>query len=428
MKKQGRREFLKTVAAAGAGSMLTGFRGYSSQNNSFFGKELNSNPASILKVAIIGCGIRGTSAAINAGFAEKNIRIVALADVFADKITRSVEHLKENLGSRLVLDEKATFVGFDSYLKALDTKPDVVILATPPQFRPTHIEACVQAGTHMFIEKPVAVDIPGLVRARQALATAAQKKLSVVSGLCYRYDRAVREIMNQIHQGALGTIIALESRYHRQAWGYTSKQPHWSEMEHQLRNWPNFVWLSGDATLEILIHNLDLMSWALGGKYPVVATGLGGKEISTVGGIFDHHSMTYEYDDGKKLFASCRAMAGCGTEFTNIVYGSQGRASITDYEITGEKPWQYKGPAPDMYQNQMNELISSIRSTTPLNDGEFLVNSTAMGIMGRLACYTGLPVTWSMLWESQQNLSPEKLEFGAAPNEAVAVPGKTRFL
>jgi predicted dehydrogenase len=308
----------------------------------------------------------------------------------------------------------------------------VVLLATPPAFRPMQIEKAVAAGVHVFAEKPVACDAQGVRRVRAACAAAKAKKLNVVSGLCYRYEDGRRELMHNIHEGAIGEILVIQGDYLTgELWSHP-RQPAWSDLEWQLRNWLYFPWLSGDLIAEQHIHTLDVMAWLKKDVYPVRAYSLGGRQKRTdaqFGCVYDHFATVYEWQDGTRGYSHCRQQNGCFPHVNEIVIGNEGKADVFKKKITGKHEWQFSGKARDMYQAEHDELFRAIRSGKPINNGEYMCNSTLMAIMGRLAGYTGQQVTWEQAENSQELLMPEKLSFDAPlPVPAVAIPGMTKLV
>jgi myo-inositol 2-dehydrogenase/D-chiro-inositol 1-dehydrogenase len=280
------------------------------------GRAPGASPGDTLRVGLVGCGGRGTGAAAQALAADSNVRLVALGDVFPDRLQGSRETLRKQpeIGPKVDVPDERCFVGFDAYRRVIDSGVDVVLLATPPHFRPLHIQAAVAAGKHLFVEKPVAVDAPGVRAVLAACAEARTRKLAVVSGLAMRYSYGHREAMRRIHDGALGRIRTLQAIDLRGPLWVKPRQPGWTDMEYQMRNWYYFTWLSGDFNVEQHIHLLDLCAWAMKDEYPVSALGIGGRQVRTgpeYGNIFDHHSVLYEYAGGAKLHAYCRQQAGC---------------------------------------------------------------------------------------------------------------------
>jgi predicted dehydrogenase len=426
-----RRDFLKTSAAAAATAAT----------------YLSSVPAvhaggnDVVRVGLIGCGSerggRGRGAAENCVKAGPNVQLVAMADLFPDHLEYTRKVFQRDLGDKFAVKDDACFTGWNAYQQLLERKDvDVVILATPPAFRPLHLKAAVAAGKHVFCEKPVAVDAPGCRAVMEACNEAKQKGLSLVSGLCWRYDRAMRETMKQVHDGAIGELVTLQCTYNTHGLWHVGRKPEWSDVEWQLRNWLYFTWLSGDHNVEQHIHSLDKMAWAMKDEYPVKAVGLGGRQVRTdpkYGNIFDHHAVVYEYKNGVRLFSSCRQQDGTALDVSDNLVGTRGvchidaikgLGSIRPHE--GGSPWR-SGKGEDMYQQEHNELIASIRNGKPINNGEYMTKSTLMAIMGRMATYTGQVITWEMAWNSKENLAPAKYEFGPMSVPAVARPGVTKF-
>jgi predicted dehydrogenase len=416
-----RRDFL---AAAAAGAVALGSAPF-----------VHAAGSDTLRIGLIGCGGRGTGAATQALHADSNVKLVALGDVFEDHLQAKLNILRNDpdVGAKVDVKPDHCFVGFDAYKQVLASDVDVVILTTPPHFRPLHIKAAVAAGKHIFCEKPVAVDAPGVRSVIESCKEAKKKNLAVVSGLCYRYQHAKREVMDKVHEGAVGDIRALHCTYNTGfLWNYP-RQKGWSDMEWQLRNWLYFTWLSGDHNVEQHIHSLDKMMWAMKDVPPKKCVGTGGRQVRTdpalFGNIFDHHSVAYEWDNGLKLFAYCRQQDGCAQEVSDFVIGTKGIADIQHHKITGETAWASKIDArqDDMYQNEHDELFASIRKGEPINNGDYMTQSTLMAIMGRMSTYTGQVITWEMAMSSKEDLTPPKYEFGDLPVAPVAHPGVTKF-
>jgi predicted dehydrogenase len=428
-----RRDFLKASAAAAATAAT----------------YLSTVPAvhaggdDTIRVGLIGCGSprggRGRGAAFNCVHAGPNVKLVAMADLFPDHLDYTRGELKKTIGDRFAVADDHCFTGWNAYQQLLDQKDvDLVILATPPGFRPLHLRAAVAAGKHIFCEKPVAVDAPGCRAVREAVNEARQKGLALVSGLCWRYDTAMRETMKQVHDGAIGELVSLQCTYNTHGLWNVGRDPGWSDMEWQLRNWLYFAWLSGDHNVEQHIHSLDKMAWALKDEYPVKAVGLGGRQVRTdpmYGHIFDHHSVVYEFKDGVRLFSNCRQQDNCAQDVSDNLVGTKGvchidasKAQGTIRPHGGGSPWRSGKGDVDMYQNEHNELIASIRAGKPINNGDYMTKSTMLAIMGRMATYTGQVITWEMAWNSKENLTPEKYEFGSLAVAPVAKPGVTKFV
>jgi predicted dehydrogenase len=391
----------------------------------------------ILRIGLIGCGSRGTGAAEQALKADKDVKLVAMADAFEDRLKQSLALLQkdEQLAAKIDVKPKNCFVGFDAYKQVIESGVDVVLLTTPPGFRPMHLEAAVEAGKHVFCEKPVAVDAPGV---RSVLATcelAKKKELSVVSGLCLRYDNGFRETVRRLHDGAAGKILSLQANDLRGTNWVRDRLPGTNEMEYQMRNWYNFTWLCGDFNVEQHVHFLDVCAWVMQNEYPVRAVGTGGRQARTgpdTGHIYDHFSVVYEYANGVKLFSQCRQQKGCKNDISAHVVGTKGTALLSERRkglaIRTATEWFYDGPTNDMYQTEHDELFASIRSGNPINNGEYMAWSTLLAIMGRMAAYTGQEITWKQALESKEALRPSEYSWGGKPPPAeIAIPGRTRF-
>ncbi len=404
-----RREFLKRSSLIVAGSTLAGTLGAA--------RSVHAAGDDTLKVGLIGCGGRGTGAAGNALGADPNVKLTAMADTFADQIEKSLEQLRPNFADKIAVSDDHKFVGFDAYEKLLATDVDVVLLTTSPHFRPIHLKAAVAAGKHVFCEKPVAVDAPGIHSVLATVAEAKRKNLAVVSGLCYRYDLPKRELIQRVRDGAIGDIRTIHTSYNGGTLWHKGRQPQWSDMEFQVRNWLYFTWLSGDFNVEQHVHSLDKAAWALGDEHPLQAYGLGGRQVRTgdeYGQVFDHMAVVYEFPSGVRVFANCRQMAGCSVDVSDHLFGTKGTAEMQRAAIEGENPWTYRGKKPNMYDVEHQEMFASIRSGNPINNGHYMANSTMMGIMGRMVCYTGQTLTWDQCLGSKEDLSPPKYEWGPA--------------
>ncbi|RMH01476.1 MAG: gfo/Idh/MocA family oxidoreductase [Planctomycetota bacterium] len=430
--RSSRRSFLRTGAAATgalyAGAALPAGLG--------LGRFLaGAGSSEILRVGLVGCGGRGGGAVVNALNADPATKLVALGDTFADRVEAKYQALKQSgVGDRVEVDDEHKFAGFDAYKHVIDSC-DVVCLATSPHFRPQHVEYAVEKGVHLFVEKPVATDAKGVRRMRAACEAAAAKGLSVVSGLCYRYQFAKQETFKRVHDGAIGDILTLQCTYntgtlwHR---GTQKEHPEWSDMEYQIRNWLYFTWLSGDHIAEQHIHSLDKVLWAMRDVPPARITSTGGRIQRTdpkYGNVYDHFNTVYEWENGVKAFSSCRQMAGCSTDVSDYAFGTKGVAALQHHRITGENPWRWRGEGPDdMYQNEHDALFRSIRAGEPINNGDYMCKSTLMAIAGRMAAYTGQTLTWQQVENSQLDLTPPAYEWGDLEVAPVAVPGVTKFV
>ncbi len=419
-----RRHFLQTSSAMLAGGAMAG--------SLAIGRSAHAAGSDILKVGLIGCGGRGSGAASNALNADPNIKIIAMADAFDDRLQASRARLAKIGGERFDVPDERCFVGFDAYRQLIDIKDiDVVLMATPPHFRPMQYRYAVEAGKHIFIEKPVGVDAPGIRSVMETNELAKKKGISVVSGLCWRYDHGVRETIKRLLDGAVGQIVAIQENYNTGTLWHRGHKPEWSEMEYQMRNWMYFTWLSGDHITEQHIHSLDKASWLMGDKPPVRATGLGGRQVRTGeqwGNIFDHHAVVYEYANGVKVFSYTRQQAGATSDVEDYVLGSKGSAKVLKNEIQGEKKWRFRGAKPNMYDVEHKELFASIRAGKPIFNGDYMATSSMLAIMGRMVTYTGKTLTWDQCINSKLDLSPAKYEWADLEMRPVAMPGKTPFV
>jgi predicted dehydrogenase len=423
-----RRDFLQQSTTAIAAGSLAGMLSST--------RMVHAAGNETLKVGLIGCGGRGNGAAGNALSADQNVQLTVMADLFEDRVRAARDQLRVGLESqgakdKFAVDDDHIFHGFDAYKQVMETDVDVVILATPPHFRPLHLAAAVAAGKHVFCEKPVAVDAPGVRRVLETVQQAKEKNVSIVSGLCWRYDLGVRETVNRIKDGAIGDLIAINTNYLAGTLWHRGRKPEWSEMEFQLRNWLYFTWLSGDHIVEQHVHSLDKALWLMNDELPARCFGLGGRQVRTDpkwGNIYDHHAVCYEYPNGLKVFAYTRQMSDCFNQVDDFIYGTQGTAQLLDFSIRGKESWKYSGPQPSMYDVEHQELFAGIRSGNHLNNGVYMARSTMMAIMGRMACYTGELIDAERAMNSTEDLTPESYELGDSQVPAVAMPGRTKFV
>jgi len=426
-KELSRRRFISTTALATAGTLAAAGIVTSCQNK---GKArlpvlLNEAPdGRPLKAGLIGCGGRGTGAAINFLDAGPNLQITALGDVFRDKLDQCREQLKGKKGVG-VADENC-FVGFDCYEKVIDSGVDVVLLTTPPHFRPAHVEAAVNAGKHIFMEKPCAVDPVGARRVLVASERAKERGLCIVSGTIRRSQKDFMETQRRVTNGEIGEIVSAHIIRNGGSLWVIRRQPGWTDMEYMLRNWANFCWLSGDHIVEQFIHEIDVMNWHLG-KNPVKAIGWGGRQRRVTGDQYDFFSIEYIYDNGMHTHCAARQITGCSNLTKQFIVGTKGFADArgTLYNLKGEEIWKYPKPAEDdpdqtwavkdpFVQEHIN-LVTAIRTGNIINDAEDQVNSTLITIMGRMSAYTGKDVTWDEVLNSDLYLGPKTYEWGPVP-------------
>jgi len=418
-----RRQFLNVAGTAAVTAPLV-------LNSSL---NARAQEGSTLRVGLVGCGGRGTGAAAQALNADKNVKLVAMADAFEDRLEGSLKTLQaEKVASKLDVPEENRFVGFDSYKKVIE-RVDVVLLATPPHFRPMHIKAAVDAGKHIFAEKPVAVDAQGVRAVLAACEEAKKKKLAVVSGLCLRFSESYIEMIKRIHNGEIGDIRAMQINDFRGPIWVKPRQPGWTDMQYHMKNWYYFTWLSGDFNVEQHVHMLDLCSWAIG-EYPVSAIGTGGRAVRTgpeYGNIYDHHSVIYEYKNGVKLFAACRQQQGCAPDISSTVIGSKGTAYFSSrgsYILT-DKRERFDGERDNIYQIEHDVLFRGVRKNEVTNNGDYMSKSTLLAILGRMATYTGQKVTWEQAMNSPEDLTPSSYDWnGTPPPSEIAIPGMTKLV
>ncbi len=404
-----------------------------------------------IKIGLIGCGGRGTGAALDAlgaatkviypneGYhtedvteqsriAHKNVTILAMADLFEDRLERSRAQIAK-LG--IEIPKERRFTGFEGY-KALLAIPEInyVILATPPHFRPQHLMAAIEAGKHVFMEKPAAVDVPGVRLVMKAGELAKQKQLGIAAGTQRRHDRGYQETIKRIHDGAIGEIVYAKCYWNGGQIWVIDREPGWSDMEWQVRNWNYFTWLSGDHIVEQHVHNLDVINWVLGAHPVRAVAGLGGRQVRTGdrhGHIYDHFAVEFEYPNGVSVFSQCRQINGCQNLVAETVIGSLGSSNCAN-RIDPKKgdAWRYKGPS-EAYRLTHQDLIASIVARRPINEAQAVAESTMTGILGREAVYSGQAVTWDQAMASETRLGPAEYALGAHPMPPVAMPGRYRF-
>jgi len=433
-----RRKFLSNTALGaigtiGAAGFLASCVGSEKKGAEFKLPEmLNVAPdGKVLKAGLIGCGGRGTGAAINFLDAGPNLQIVALGDVFQDKLDVCRATLKKE--RNVEIDDAKCFTGFDSYQKVIDSGVDIVLLVTPPHFRPVHVEAAVNAGKHVFMEKPVAVDPVGARSVLISSKKAAQMGLSMVSGTIRRVQKDYMETYRRVMNGEIGEIVGANIVRNGGALWAKNRLPEWTDMEYMLRNWPNFCWLSGDHIVEQFIHEVDVMNWFVG-KIPVKAMGWGGRQRRVSGDQYDFFSVEYVYDNGMQTHCAARQVNGCSNLKQEMITGTKGFADCngTIFDLKGNIVWKYEYPkegdtdltwkVKDPYVQEHINLVTAIRTGKPISDAEAQVNSTLITIMGRMSAYTGKDVTWEEMLNSNLSLGPKTYAMGPVPNIPETVP------
>ena len=393
----------------------------------------------IIRIGMVGCGGRCAGAANQAMTADSGVRLVAMCDLFLDRVHAKREDLKAGKGDQVMVDNAHCFTGFDGYQQVIDGV-DVVLIANAAKFHPLHLKAAVEAGKHVFVEKPHAIDPAGIHTVKAACELAKQKKLSVQSGLHSRHHPGYIETIQRIHDGAIGEVVAIEENFLRAPYGVIAREPGLNEVQFQCSTQYHFNWLSGDDVVQSLVHNLDRASWVLHEQTPVKAHGLGGRASmfdEIYGNVFDHHSVIYELANGVRIYAFCRTETGCYNESSSIVLGSKGRASILASRIWGDANWRWQGQG-NPYQIEHDKLFAAIRSGIPINSGDYMARSTLMAIMGQISCYTGKEVTWEQILHSTFYYPPQPNEcrfdmeppvkLGPDGSYPVPIPGRTKLI
>ncbi len=386
---------------------------------------------SIIKVGLVGCGGRGSGAAVNSMEADPNVRIVALGDLSDKAISNCRRSLARNYKTQMQVTDEQCFTGIDNYKQVLASDIDVILLAAPPHYRPEHFAASVDAGKHIFCEKPVATDAAGVRRIVESCKQAEGKQLNVVSGLCWRYHTGMQEIIARIHDGQIGEVVASQANYLTSPVWMKTREPGESEMQYQMRNWYNYIWLSGDHIVEQFIHSIDKALWLHNDVPPVRAIGMGGRQLrsdETQGNIYDHFAVVYEWADGTKTFANTRQMENCFVQVEDFVSGTDGTARLCEGVIEGKNKWMHSGDVVQMHQAEQNEMFRAIRGERErINNGDYMCKSTLMSILGREACYTGASLTYEEVANSTQDFRPASYDGGEAPQVIVPQPGAYRF-
>jgi len=436
-----RRGFLKKTSLTLAGAALAGAmtaRARAAEQNT-------------LKIALVGCGGRGTGAAVNALSTQGPTQLVAMADVFAQRLQTSLDALSKQFARQVDVPPERQFLGMDAYKKAIDliAPGGVVLLATAPAFRPIHVEYAVAKGCHVFMEKSFAVDAPGVRRVLKAGQVAKKKNLKVAGGLMSRHYKPLEEAVEQLHRGLIGEVITCWAyREHAQV-GLLPKSPGMSEMAHQIRNYSNFTWLNGSFILDWLIHNIDVCCWCKD-AWPVSAQGQGGRQVRTEKDqLFDHYSVEYSFPDGSRLLAQARHMDNCWGFFGDVIHGTKGSAVLGEgiaqprlfkgYRQTPENViWKYTGSPCDAYQTEHDLFFQAIREDKPYNEAERSAYAAMAGILGRMAAESGQMITWEQAMASDIELaegldhytmdSDPPVRPNAEGRYPVAMPGQTKVL
>lgn len=433
-----RRDFFKTSSSLAAGGLIL--------SSLPVGAGAYAGGTATIKIALIGCGGRGTGAARQALSTGDGVQLVAMADAFRDRLDDSLNTLNKVFSDnpeKLNVPEEHKFVGFEAYKDAIELA-DVVILATPPGFRPIHFEAAVNADKHVFMEKPLATDAPGVRKVLEAGKVADQKGLNVVVGLQRHYQNSYREVLQRINDGEVGDIVSGQVYWNSDGVWVRPRQPQQNEMEYQMRNWYYFTWLCGDHIMEQHIHNIDVANWFIG-EYPESAQGMGGREVRTGpehGQIFDHHFVEFTYPSGAVIASQCRHQPNTMNRVAEFFQGTKGTVDISG-DRGSLKSWDGKtlydhnaDDDPNPYQQEHNELFASIRNGGQINNTEYGAKSTMTALMGRMATYSGDVISWDEALNSEVSIMPEEYAWEAAPpvlpgpdgEYPVPVPGQAKVV
>jgi len=411
-----RREFIKTTAAVSLAAAMPRL------------PEAYAAGSDTIRVGVVGCGGRGTGAAIDCLNAAPGVEVVAMYDLFMDRIESSLKTIKEKHPDKVKVTPERMFTGFDGF-KKLSALPEVnlVIMASPPGFRAMQLKAAVEGGKNVFMEKPVAVDPVGIRSVLASSDLATQKGLAIVAGTQRRHQARYLEIMKRIHEGAIGELVGGQCYWNQSDLWVKQREPGMSEMEWQCRNWLYFTWLSGDHIVEQHVHNIDVVNWAFQ-ALPVKVMGMGGRQARTgpeFGNIYDHFAVEYEYPNGVRVMSMCRQTKGAADRVEERLVGTKGVA-FGYGEINGASPWKFEGEEINPYVQEHTDLIAAIRGGKPLNEGRRVAESTMCAIIGRMSAYTGRSINWDWAMNSSLlDLTPKNFEFGPNPVDPVAVPGFT---
>jgi len=379
----------------------------------------------LLKAGLIGCGGRGRGAAVNFLKAGPNLRITALADIFQDRIDAALKQIKEKTNQETPPEN--LFIGFDAFQKVIDSGVDIILLATPPHFRPEHFAAAVKAGKHVFMEKPLAVDPVGIRSIIETAGQAKTKNLSVVTGTQRHHQKPYVETLRRVVDGAIGDIVAARCYWNQSQLWYVLRKEGWTDMEWMIRDWVNWCWLSGDHIVEQHVHNLDVIAWFTG-MHPVKAVGFGGRHRRVTGDQYDFFTVDFEYENGIHLESICRQIDGCANNVSEFLVGTKGSTNCanTIFKPDGSIQWKYPEEVKftDPYDQEHIDFVTSIRTVEPLAEAHLTAESTLTAIMGRISAYTGAETTWKEMMDSDFRLGPATYALGPVDMEAVIpVPG-----
>lgn len=425
-----RRSFLKTSARTVPTVALAGLA---------MNRFAHAAGGDVIRVGMIGAGGRNTGAGAQALKADPGARLVAIGDIFMDRVKGAREVIRAECGAQVQVPDDRCFTGFDAYKKVIEAS-DMVCIANAAKFHPLHALSAIQAGKHVFVEKPHGIDPHGVKLIQQAAALAKEKGLCLVSGLHSRYHPGYAETIQRVQDGAIGEIVSMEENFLRAPYGVTERKPGLTELEWQCSTQYHFRWLSGDDIPQSLVHNLDRASWAMHNAVPLRCHALGGRSSMVepvYGDVFDHGSVIYEFPKGVRVYAFCRTTTGCYDESSSLIFGSKGRANVLACRIDGEKKWRWQGQG-DPYQIEHDQLFAGIRAGRPVNNGDYMGQSTLITVMGQISSYTGKEVAWEDITASEFFYPPaaescrDGMEAPVKPaadgSYPVYIPGRTRLL
>ncbi len=422
-RRPSRRDFLKRSTAVAGASLAGGLS---------IARGAHAQGSDTIKIAVIGCGGRGTGAAVQAlnNKATANVKLVAMADAFGDRVDRCYASVKQRCGDKVDVPEDQKFSGLDCHEKAVACDVDMVLLCTPPGFRPMQFEAAVKAGKHVFMEKPMATDGPGVRQIRAANEEAKKKGLLVAVGHHLRHETKHTEVVRRIHEGAIGRLMYMRAYFNTGAIWVRRRQPDQTEMQYQVRNWYHFNWVCGDHIVEQHVHDLDVCNW-MAQAHPIDAQGLGGRQVCTDpdhGEIYDHHAVEFTYPDGVKMFSYCRQINGCWGSFSEHAHGTKGYVSIEGHGrsklVVGDAEpvvWQR---TEDGHQTEHDHLFAALLAGEKYNECDATLDSTMTAILGRMATYSGKMVTWDQAINSELDIMPKSWAWDAEPPVTPGVDGR----
>jgi myo-inositol 2-dehydrogenase / D-chiro-inositol 1-dehydrogenase len=425
-----RRSFLRTSATAAAGVSLASLD---------LARTAYAAGGDTIRIGMIGCGGRNSGAAAQVLTADKGARLVAMCDILRDRVQRQRAEIAKAKPDQVGVDDDHCFYGFDGFKSVIESC-DAVVIANAAKFHPLHAMTALKAGKHVFVEKPHGIDPAGMKMMKAAADLAKEKNLCLVSGLHSRYHTGYQETVKRIYDGAIGDIVSIEENFLRAPYGVVPRNPGLTELEWQASTQYHFVWMSGDDVVQSLVHNLDRASWCMKEAVPIKCHGMGGRSSMTdaiYGDVFDHHAVVYEFPNNVRLYALCRTTTGCYDEYSSLIFGTKGRADLMRCVIKGETNWRGNAGADAHYLEQV-EYMKAIRAGTPINNGDYMVRSTTIGVMGQISCYTGKEITWEQINQSDFFFPPkpedchDKMEPPTKPGPngsyPVYIPGKTKLI